>query len=300
MRLQCRHPYTRINHHVLTPEGLPTVEAFPCGKCAICRKRNAADWVFRLQCESDAHLSNTCFITLTYSNENLTYFNEKPILVKRDLQLFFKRLRKYFSGKNFQCKSIRYYAVGEYGPHTHRPHYHAIIFGLPATSDTYKAIDRCWQKGFIGISEVNPARISYVANYVLYSFLYDNGQLPKESRPFRLVSRRTGIGSSYLTERRKAYIRKNLRQAIIYRGRPYRLPKYFKDKLNLSDEEKRIYKEGIERFYVDELRAYNELYGSIDAARSGTGLPLMIDEFYRHFVDSIKHDFIIHKLKRTL
>lgn len=34
------------------------------------------------------------FITLTYDNENLPIINGRGTLVKRDLQLFFKRLRK--------------------------------------------------------------------------------------------------------------------------------------------------------------------------------------------------------------
>ena len=46
-------------------------------------------------------------------------------LRKRDYQLFMKRLRKAFPNDK-----IRFYAAGEYGPKTLRPHYHAILFGL--------------------------------------------------------------------------------------------------------------------------------------------------------------------------
>jgi len=46
-------------------------------------------------------------------------------LKKTDIQKFFKRLRKCHGKKH---KSIKYYAVGEYGGQTLRPHYHIVIF----------------------------------------------------------------------------------------------------------------------------------------------------------------------------
>ncbi|AXB22553.1 replication initiation protein [Lynx canadensis associated microvirus CLP 9413] len=50
---------------------------------------------------------------------------EAYTLAKRDFQLFMKRLRKAFPDQK-----IRYFAAGEYGSETFRPHYHAILFGL--------------------------------------------------------------------------------------------------------------------------------------------------------------------------
>ena len=69
--------------------------------------------------EAKLHKEN-CFITLTYNNNNLPKYKS---LVKKELQDFFKRLRKKYG------EGIRYYACGEYGPKGKRPHYHAIIFG---------------------------------------------------------------------------------------------------------------------------------------------------------------------------
>jgi hypothetical protein len=44
--------------------------------------------------------------------------------VKRDLQLFFKRLRKAYPDVK-----LRYFACGKYGEQFARPHYHVILFG---------------------------------------------------------------------------------------------------------------------------------------------------------------------------
>lgn len=60
-------------------------------------------------------------------NRNITYEdNQVAVLVNRHLQLFIKRFRKYVS-KNYNEK-IRYYAIGEYGVQSLRPHWHILFF----------------------------------------------------------------------------------------------------------------------------------------------------------------------------
>lgn len=60
-------------------------------------------------------------------NRNVTYEdNQVAVLVNRHLQLFIKRFRKYVS-KNYNEK-IRYYAIGEYGTQSLRPHWHILFF----------------------------------------------------------------------------------------------------------------------------------------------------------------------------
>ena len=59
-------------------------------------------------------------------------------LQKSDLQKFFKRLRKKTHEK------ISYYAVGEYGDNTQRPHYHIILFNaIPRIVEAAWSIDTC-------------------------------------------------------------------------------------------------------------------------------------------------------------
>lgn len=100
----------------------PGYKTIPCGKCAGCRAAKAKAWADRMILELD-HSKKAVFLTLTYDNEHLPVLvnvntgQGTPTLQKRDLQLFLKRLRKAFKGKE-----LRYYAVGEYGSRTLRPH----------------------------------------------------------------------------------------------------------------------------------------------------------------------------------
>ena len=60
-------------------------------------------------------------------NRNVTYENNQvAALVNRHLQLFIKRFRKYVSKK--YNEKIRYYAIGEYGTQSLRPHWHILFF----------------------------------------------------------------------------------------------------------------------------------------------------------------------------
>lgn len=79
----------------------------PCGKCLKCRSKYRLQWQLRLQHELDSYNGVAMFLTLTYDEKYLPYNNS---LDKRDVQLFIKRLRKYYSDIN-----IKYFAVGEYG-----------------------------------------------------------------------------------------------------------------------------------------------------------------------------------------
>lgn len=68
------------------------------------------------------------FYKVNYSvNRNVTYEdNQVAVLVNRHLQLFIKRFRKYVSQK--YNEKIRYYAIGEYGTQSLRPHWHILFF----------------------------------------------------------------------------------------------------------------------------------------------------------------------------
>ena len=71
-------------------------------------------------------------------------------------------------------KKIRYFACGEYGDRTARPHYHAIVFGLSLSSDDKQMVKDSWPfcdwsncsiaRNSFGMAE--PDSISYVAQYI--------------------------------------------------------------------------------------------------------------------------------------
>lgn len=136
------------------------VERVPCGKCVKCKKRRASEWSFRLMQEWKQSTS-AYFITLTYDTPHLprTKANYKTI-VKRDLQLFFKRLRKAQSGTG-NSDRIRYYAVGEYGGTTFRPHYHIILFNA-----LQELIQPAWNLGHVHYGQVSEASVGYTLKYI--------------------------------------------------------------------------------------------------------------------------------------
>ena len=117
----------------------------PCGKCIPCKRKRRADWTLRLEHEYQGS-DSAYFITLTYDEMHVPKVNYQGIetevltLRKKDLQNYIKRLRNshvaYVSRelgirksevKNVS-KPVRYYAIGEYGTKTNRPHYHIILF----------------------------------------------------------------------------------------------------------------------------------------------------------------------------
>ena len=167
----------------------------PCGKCVECLQRKRQEWVFRLL--SELKDAQTCyFVTFTYDDEHLPkddlgYYQ----LDKRDVQLFFKRLRKQYPENG-----IRYFLCGEYGTHTFRPHYHAIIFNLPLDNTPSrikltKKLETIWQKGHVDIGDtVNGAAINYCAKYIMYKHSVSEHHV----KPFILTSRRPGLGSNYI------------------------------------------------------------------------------------------------------
>lgn len=128
----------------------------PCGHCIACRTEQAKEWSNRLLMESKYH-EDMYFITLTYCEEyslrvpsfdpDTGEYQDKETLCKKDLQEFFKRLRR-----NFKKDKFRYYACGEYGPKKGKPHFHIILF-VDWHKENDKKIVGFDDLKYIGISE---------------------------------------------------------------------------------------------------------------------------------------------------
>lgn len=134
--------------------------------------------------ESVVHAESS-FVTLTYSDE---FIPDKGSLEKRDLQLFMKRIRKNTG------LPLRYFAVGEYGDDTWRPHYHLALFGLSPMLQP--AVNSSWGLGFVEVGDLTFASAAYVAGYCSKKLNSPadprlNGRYPE----FALMSRRPGIGA---------------------------------------------------------------------------------------------------------
>lgn len=183
----------------------------PCGKCPGCRMDYSKGWAERMILELKDN-PKAMFVTLTYRNADLPRGDcGIPSLRMSDLQKFFKRLRKHFVGKR-----IRYYCVGEYGPRTKRPHYHAIIYGLSLddfpdltcfgvnelgqpyyTSPTF---ERIWSNGFVQQSEVTYHTCAYVSRYCLKKQRTSHYVAEGIEPEFNVSSRKPGIGLLHATE----------------------------------------------------------------------------------------------------
>ena len=154
-----------------------------CHKCMPCRIHRRRIWTHRIVLESMAHERNS-FVTLTYSDEHLP---DGGTLVPADLRNFWKRLRKNTGA------AIRYYAVGEYGDKSQRPHYHAACFGL----DDAAAITRAWQgRGHVYVGTLTWESAGYVAGYVTKKLTKpDDPRLGGRYPEFGRASNRPGIGA---------------------------------------------------------------------------------------------------------
>ena len=173
-------------------DALRPIYQVPCGHCRGCLADRSRDWVVRNQKELDSCHGVASFLTLTYDAEHLP---QGGVLVKRDLQLFLKRLRTYCP------ETIRFFASGEYGSRSARPHYHLIVYGLYFSVDDRKngvagaLISKIWGKGICYVGDVNAHSISYVCRYVLKKA--DGFKVENSVPEFVNMSRNPGIGSDF-------------------------------------------------------------------------------------------------------
>lgn len=144
------------------------VAEFGCGQCLPCRINRRELWTTRLLLEARTHVWSW-FVTLTYADEHLP---ADLSVSRRELQLFLKKLRRNCATK------VRFYAVGEYGGLTARPHYHLIAFGVPDPChipprdvEVLKlppcacVFCKSWSKGGVDVREVAPETASYLVKY---------------------------------------------------------------------------------------------------------------------------------------
>lgn len=186
----------------------------PCGQCIGCRLERSRQWAIRGLHESQMHEEN-CFITLTYDDDNLP---PDYGLDHEDFSKFMKRLRRKVSSP------IRYLMCGEYGEHTSRPHYHALIFGwrpsdpslfsVSGDNDLYESafLTERWGLGHASFGEVTFESAAYVGRYITKKLTgemaeaayrvidEETGEVFDRKPPYLVPSRDPPIGASWLRE----------------------------------------------------------------------------------------------------
>lgn len=214
----------------------------PCGKCIGCRLDYSRTWANRCSVEAKQYKYNY-FLTITYNDANVPIgYKGNYTLDPDDFTKFMKRLRKNFNVEykkycqvnnlKYENVNIRFFACGEYGEKTFRPHYHCILFNCPLfdLSEEFpvnedgvekkvkkfgsngerlyysKFLESVWNRGNIQVGNFSWQSCSYVARYVMKkakgntSAIYEKlGVVPE----FLRMSRKPGIGRNYFEENRE-------------------------------------------------------------------------------------------------
>ena len=222
----------------------------PCGQCIGCRLEYSRQWANRCMLELQYH-KESWFVTLTYDDDHVPRtayaMNDDgeaaPALTlnPRDLELFWKRLRKAHPDDH-----IRYFAAGEYGTTTYRPHYHAIVFGLSLddlrpykrSSQNYDyfisdSLTECWGLGFAVVGAVTWETCAYTARYIMKKLKGQDAQLYSDFNlqpEFVRMSRKPGIARQYYDDHSELYKFEFINLPTDVGGLKFRPPRYF-DKL---------------------------------------------------------------------
>lgn len=206
-----------------------SIENVPCGKCPQCCYNRLAGWTFRLLQEERVSTS-AHFLTLTYDSASIVSTpNGRASICKYDLQCFFKRLRKASAkGSSFlRHKPIKYYAVGEYGGKTQRPHYHIILFNADI-----ELVESAWQKGTVFFGDVSHASVGYTLKYLNKQCTAGLFGLDDRHPQFSVSS--NGLGISYLTDAAIRYHLADLhnrRYLVLPGGQKTSMPRYYYERL---------------------------------------------------------------------
>lgn len=187
-----------------------------CGQCLPCRFNKRRLWAHRIELECQMHEENT-FATLTYSDEML------PIggtLEPAHLRDFLKRLREYTGYRKF-----RYFAVGEYGGQTFRPHYHLALFGFggcewkqtrkkPECCRVCSDVRRIWGFGNVYLGTMEKAA-SYICGYVVKKMTrLDDPRLMGRYPEFARMSLKPGIGAFAMDHVASDMMQSNVKDAV--------------------------------------------------------------------------------------
>lgn len=198
-----------------------------CGKCYECKQKVINQYVFKLEQEAKKN-QWAYFVTMTYDNQHVPFSPNgfMTLDTSKHIRNYFRSLRNHYRyrKKNPDTGRTKYYydkvpkisylIAGEYGgSRTYgRPHYHAVILGVPKD-----VLEKYWYHGNIQVDVVNTARMYYTIKYIDKPSkvpLHSNDDRVKE---FRRAS--NNLGESYLTELVKQYHKDNEDISLIISGK---------------------------------------------------------------------------------
>lgn len=148
--------------------------------------------------ESTQHKSSL-FETFTYAETPVDYSLRQAHLVAT-----LNRLRENLRYRN---QALRYYAIGEYGDTTGRPHYHAALFGLDPSH--HELVEKAWngipstegyRPGHVDHGTLEPHSAAYITGYMTKKLTKEEYGYAGLEPEFALMSLKPGIGMSWLPE----------------------------------------------------------------------------------------------------
>lgn len=229
-----------LSFHELPPDNRDWIQiSLDCGHCWVCKLKRSMQYAIRADLESQCWKEG-CFLTLTYSNENLP---DGGNLSREDITLFIKRLRIAVQRKGGYVSA--YFGSAEYGSKRGRAHYHLLLFnwkpedlqyfgksysGMPIYTSSF--VSKLWNKGLVWVGSLTGSSGAYVARYTTKK------QKPhlvgNRVKPFLLYSSnirsgnyRGGIGVSWFSR----YWQQLEKGYIVYKGFRVDIPSYFIDLL---------------------------------------------------------------------
>lgn len=167
----CYRPVKIRNTRINFRQGIDKEYLYvPCNHCAECRQRAVNEWYVRLSYEADYYRSvggAVYFVTFTFNNDSVPTFDFTPyqdvfkrynvsqfdfnqfngqyVFDKLQVLSFLKHLRQIFRD-DYNVINLKYFIVTELGTdnnHTHRSHYHALIFCPISFDDDNKFLGIC-------------------------------------------------------------------------------------------------------------------------------------------------------------
>lgn len=218
--------------------------SLPCGTCIGCRAARATEWARRCVHEARSWDHN-CFLTLTYSDDHVPV---SGYLDPEALTKFIKRLRKNAHSPG-SCINRdrryppRYFACGEYGELSGRPHYHALLFncGFSDTSrvgaDLWESevLKELWPFGKHALGTATGASANYIAQYSMKKQGFGKDDCDANGvwrpAPFLRMSLKPAIGLTWLSE----YSGDLSQGYMVSEGRPCRIPRTYMRTLKESE-----------------------------------------------------------------
>jgi hypothetical protein len=198
-------------------------QVVPCGQCMPCRINKGRLWTSRIMMEVVTNPGMSWFVTLTYDDDHIPFtagpLGEPVPTLER------KTFREWLEATRRKIGAYRYYAVGEYGDLSGRPHYHMALF--PESHVQVSQLQANWKLGFTQVSEMVDERARYLARYTAKKLTDPTDERLLGQEPeFRLSSRHPPLGSEFVKRMVEHYEQPRYKKLLDERGdveRTYRI-----------------------------------------------------------------------------